>query len=454
MDFFRRPGPRWLLAGLALLVLLTWYASWKSLSLERRPAAVTSSIAAQAAIRQHEYDSLTFAIEQPSSMDSALQRPLRVLQEQRGVALSAMLSLNTQLADRDRARIEAFAVPAMAAVAAPADSVQVPVYFGTTRRIHGGTSWDGYFENVESSPVALTYGRALVSVPAGLRPGTSDGRGWCRKLGPLQCAKTPANSIMIVDLATLPEPQWHQALNAAIGPAGGRNDLLLYVHGFNNSFTDAVTRAAQMAHDVGFEGTVAAFDWASLHGGVTTYKADETIAKASATQLQEFLGELATQATLGRVIIVAHSMGTRVTSYAIRDLSAHWPRLVLGQVVFAASDIDSATFVTQLAASVRGRAERLTLYGSARDRAILASKKVVHGSRSRVGSGPPSIVMLDGVDYVDASGVDTDLIGHAYVAENEKLLNDLFYLLQRRLPASKRFLDPVPYPPGEYYRFR
>ena len=209
-----------------------------------------------------------------------------------------------------------------------------------------------------------------------------------------------------------------------------------------------------MAHDVGFEGTVAAFDWASHNGGLTTYTADETIAEASSTQLQEFLGELSTQGTLGRVIIVAHSMGTRVTSSAIRDLSTHWPRLVLGQVVFAASDIDSATFVTQLAASVGGRAERLTLYGSARDRAILASKKVVHGSRPRVGSGPPSIVMLDGVDYVDASGVDTDLLGHAYVAENEKLLNDLFYLLQRRLPASKRFLNPVPYPPGEYYRFR
>ena len=106
MSFFRGRGPRWLLAGLALLVLLTWYASWSSLSVDRPPAQTSTSwLTAQAAMREGEYDSLTFAIEQPSSMDSALQRPLRVLQEQRGVTLSAMQSLNTQLADRDRVRI-------------------------------------------------------------------------------------------------------------------------------------------------------------------------------------------------------------------------------------------------------------------------------------------------------------------------------------------------------------
>jgi hypothetical protein len=65
-----------------------------------------------------------------------------------------------------------------------------------------------------------------------------------------------------------------------------------------------------------------------------------------------------------------------------------------------------------------------------------------------------SFIMLDSVDYIDASGVDTDLIGHGYVAENEKLLQDLYYLMRYRFPARMRYLAPVPYPPSEYYRFR
>src|ERR1043165_1185898 len=147
--------------------------------------------------------------------------------------------------------------------------------------------------------------------------------------------------MMIVNLDTLPLTAWRDALSAAIGPTGEQRDLLLFVHGFQNSFTDAMVRAAQIAHDIGFQGTVASFDWASLNE-FKRYTVDANIAEASSTQLIEFLNELSKQHTLGRVIVVAHSMGTRLVSYALRDLSATWPHLTIDQVVFAASDIDSA----------------------------------------------------------------------------------------------------------------
>jgi hypothetical protein len=61
-------------------------------------------------------------------------------------------------------------------------------------------------------------------------------------------------------------------------------------------------------------------------------------------------------------------------------------------------------------------------------------------------------VEVDGIDYVDASNVDTDLIGHGYYAETKDLLNDLYYSVRLRLPASLRYLQEVPQPPGRYYR--
>jgi esterase/lipase superfamily enzyme len=278
--------------------------------------------------------------------------------------------------------------------------------------------------------------------------------GWCRYLGPVRCRRNRGNSILIADLDTLmTREQWRVALTQAIGTSSDSNDVLLFVHGFNNDFTDAVVRAAQIAYGVGFVGTVAAFDWTSRKAGIAGYVADDAAARASTIWFEDFIGELATQQSLGRLIIVAFSMGTLVASNVIRDMESKWPRLLLGQVVYAASDIDSTEFVTQLASKVRDRAERLTLYASSNDYAIRASK-ALRLQRPRVGSGPPSYIILEDIDYVDASGVDTDLIGHAYVAENEKLLQDLYYVMTLRLPARRRYLLSFPYPPSEYYKFR
>ncbi|MFK5047928.1 alpha/beta hydrolase, partial [Klebsiella pneumoniae] len=67
----------------------------------------------------------------------------------------------------------------------------------------------------------------------------------------------------------------------------------------------------------------------------------------------------------------------------------------LGQIVFAAPDIDRDRFV-QLAARFKGCARRCTLYASSRDVALLASK-VVHGY-PRAGEAGEALTVVDGVD--------------------------------------------------------
>jgi hypothetical protein len=48
-------------------------------------------------------------------------------------------------------------------------------------------------------------------------------------------------------------------------------------------------------------------------------------------------------------------------------------------------------------------------------------------------------VICPGITTVDASGVDTDLVGHFYYAENRSVLSDVFHLLRGKTAPADRF---------------
>lgn len=354
----------------------------------------------------------------------------------------------------DEARLAAAPPPPSAAAAPPpADEyVLVPVYYASTRSVVGRqTAPESYYGVTEDS---VKYGVAYVSIPARRRPGQDDGRGFCRYLpGTLKCTRTPANNVMITTLELTSAGGWQTRLGTAVDSGGSPADVLIFVHGFNNSFSDAVHRAAQVAYDAGFKGVTATFDWAS-RSALAKYTVDQETAERSVPDFEQFLQRVADSTHARRVAIVAHSMGTRLVSYALRDLAAsrQTPRK-LHQIVFAASDIDSAIFVRQYARPVANSAELLTLYASSRDVAITTSKNLVHDA-PRVGSGPPSVVLVPGVDYVDASTMDTDLIGHGYFAENKQLIDDIFLVLKYGMHASMRNLAPQRVADGVFYQLR
>jgi esterase/lipase superfamily enzyme len=76
------------------------------------------------------------------------------------------------------------------------------------------------------------------------------------------------------------------------------------------------------------------------------------------------------------------------------------------------------------------------LYASANDKALTFSK-TVHGYR-RAGDTGDDITVLDGIDTVDVSAVDTNFIGHFYYGSNKTVLSDMYYLMKGN-PVSERF---------------
>jgi hypothetical protein len=64
-------------------------------------------------------------------------------------------------------------------------------------------------------------------------------------------------------------------------------------------------------------------------------------------------------------------------------------------------------------------------------------------------------VILNGIETIDATNVDTSLMGHAYVAESRSVLGDIFTLIKTGQRAGERFsLVPMTSAAGPYWAFR
>jgi esterase/lipase superfamily enzyme len=207
------------------------------------------------------------------------------------------------------------------------------------------------------------------------------------------------------------------------GRVGASRDVLVYVHGFNTGYDEARFRIAQIATDSGFTGVPVLFTWPSQNK-ILAYGADKENATASRDDLHQVLTDLGTIPGIGRIHVLAHSMGTWLTMEALReaalsgqgDLSGH-----LGEVMLAAPDIDLEVFKQQLGRV--GAYARVSIFAAADDKALSISSTLA-GDRKRVGALDPSdkdqraeITKL-GVRVYDLSNTDTsDFFRHGTFAE-------------------------------------
>ena len=214
-------------------------------------------------------------------------------------------------------------------------------------------------------------------------------------------------------------------------------DLFIFVHGFNNTFEDAARRAAQMAYDLDFDGTLL-YSWPS-QGSATAYAVDEAAVGISGRKMADFLETVVAQSGAERIHLLAHSMGNRALIEALQTyLAKRAPdrrQHIFGQIVFTAPDVDRDYFVDAIG-SLRSAAERVTLYASGNDYA-LRSSQFLHGA-PRAGTAGDFIIRLAGLDTIDMSSVPADALGHSYFAANSGAIYDMFRLLWRGDPPPQR----------------
>ncbi len=229
-----------------------------------------------------------------------------------------------------------------------------------------------------------------------------------------------------------------------------QQDLLVFVHGFNVSFDSAITRTAQLALDMPFNGAIVSYCWPS-QGGVRSYDEDERINQASVAPFSEFLQTLRAEVPPEtRIHIVVHSMGNRIVMESLSQLPAPKRGPPISNLVLCAPDVGQSDFI-DWAPGVVDQCERVTLYANASDSALIASKGL-HAEMRAGDAEQPTIA--DGVETIDCSRIDLSFMGHSYYGSNTDMLSDLFMLVKEDLPASKRpHLKQRKSPDGPYWEF-
>jgi esterase/lipase superfamily enzyme len=209
----------------------------------------------------------------------------------------------------------------------------------------------------------------------------------------------------------------------------------VFIHGYNVSFEDAARRTAQMAYDLGFDGAPILYSWPS-QGKTQEYPADEESVQWTVEHLRMFLIDVAQKSGAQRVQLIAHSMGNRALVNALDQLAETHSTVKFREVVLAAPDIDADIF-RQLSAAIRSQSGRVTLYASSADLALTASQQF--HKYARAGESGKNLMVLPGIDTIDATRVDTGFLGHSYFADNRSILADVFHLFRYDLPAQDRF---------------
>jgi esterase/lipase superfamily enzyme len=296
----------------------------------------------------------------------------------------------------------------------------VPVWYATDRENTGAKAPADRYSGERGT---LQFGRVEVSIPDSHEKGKLEKP----RLFKLQFRSDPEKHVILSAVDEMDAGAWKSEIRGKLGTCSKR-DVLLFIHGYNVGFADAARRAAQFAHDLEFQGLTVLYSWPS-EGATFKYTVDEDNSIWTVDDFEQVLTTLMTETGAERVHAVAHSMGNRVLTEGLRRIdTTALPAgaAKLREVVFAAPDVNADTF-RRFVEKFHARAERFTLYASNADKALEASQKV--HKYPRAGDAGDGVVCCAGLETIDASSVDSSVMGHSYFCENRSIIQDMFNLI-------------------------
>ncbi len=253
----------------------------------------------------------------------------------------------------------------------------------------------------------------------------------------LEFQEDPTKHVVIMDVTPESDEAFFTKLRTRVDDSPTK-EAFVFVHGFNVTFEAAARRTAQLAYDLKFDGAPIFYSWPS-QGGLLQYTVDETNVAWTVPHLKDFLIGVAERSGAKSVHLIAHSMGNRALTAALQSLTYEMKQRaepMFRQVVLTAPDIDADIFRRDIAPAITQIADRVTLYASSNDEALVLSKQV-HGY-PRAGDSGEGMLVIPGIDTVDVTSVDTSLLGHSYYGSNHSVLEDLWDLLHESKPPAQR----------------
>jgi esterase/lipase superfamily enzyme len=323
----------------------------------------------------------------------------------------------------------------------------VDVFYATDRKIEDTSNVKSYFGSARG---ALQYGKTQVSIPRDHRMGELESPSIWR----FEFSEDPEKHVVLLEITSMGIESYFEALSSRINESS-KKSAFIYIHGYNVTFEDAARRTGQMAYDLGFDGVPVFYSWPS-HGSTPKYTFDEVNIKWAESNVKEFLLDFLEESDAENVFLIAHSMGNRALTRAYIDIAKTLPSLgvKIKEVILAAPDIDADVFKRDIAPALADAGRLVTLYASSQDIPLKASK-VVHGGHPRAGDSGENLIIMPGIETIDATEVETSFLGHSYYADERSVLSDMFYIINQGLRANERSgLKELDDPKGKYWVFR
>ncbi len=308
--------------------------------------------------------------------------------------------------------------------AATSDATRVDMLVATTRkptedpgRLYSGDRGD-----------EISINRLVVSIPPDRN----------RKIGevqwPSQIPPNPEKEFALLEMSKIASER--QALQWFGKNRNAKRQAIIFVHGFNTTFAEAVFFFAQVVHDSGTDAAPILFTWPS-RGNVFDYPYDKESSLYSRRALEDLILQAARSPDVSDITILAHSMGAWLTAEALRGVAMREKTIPdkIRNVILASPDIDVDVFRRQLIEMGATR-PHFTIFTSMQDKALGISR-LIAGDVERVGGVDlrpyaPDLERI-GATVIDTSASDShDPLRHTTFADSPEMVR----LLGRRIAGQ------------------
>jgi len=267
------------------------------------------------------------------------------------------------------------------AMEAPA---KTKVFVATNR----GTNAEGHFDRTRSTK--QTYLETIVSLPEDRKPGE-----------PIKFSNTPNIKKHYVVAGQRAFDNAEEFAKEIRRSTGSSDEVLVFVHGFYNTYANSLFRTAQIKQDMGNPSPIINFSWPSA-GRALAYNYDSESVLYARDDLETLLRALERHGP-ENIVLVAHSRGTLLTTETLRQMEIKnpgWSRRNLDALVFIAPDEPLDVFHRALS-RFDTLPQPFFILTTGKDKALRFSSRI-NGSNLRVGQiteasqlGDLPVVLID-----------------------------------------------------------
>ncbi|MFK5998784.1 MAG: alpha/beta hydrolase [Rhodobacterales bacterium] len=297
------------------------------------------------------------------------------------------------------------------------------IFVATTRQMDTNILYN--FNDLRTSK--LTYARFDMSIPP------------THKIGKIEWPRTrlkpnPATDFAVEDAEIFKTPsEFGSKLHTALKTQRNKDEVVVFVHGYNSNFAESLYRFAQITTDMDIRGAPVLYAWPAA-ASTLEYIHDRDSVLFARDGLQALLDQLAKVGTK-RIILVAHSVGSNLVMETLRQMTLsgdkRTSRLIKG-VVLISPDIDQNVFEMQIR-SLKPIPKPFVVFSDKKDHA-LRFMSFLTGRRVRVGQ----IVNAQTLAKYNIDVVDTSVYkdGGGYLNHSVALTSPTIIAILRKLSVA------------------